>query len=82
MAAPWWWRGAHRGPASANLHRSGRDQLSTDYPLKRVRLVHGMRHRHSGLYLRFLGALMSQSTQKKMRMLHYSDHDGRVTAQI
>jgi hypothetical protein len=42
----------------------------------------GMRHRHSGLYLQFLGALMSQDIQKKMRMLHYSDHDERVTAQI
>jgi hypothetical protein len=29
-----------------------------------------------------LGALMSQSIQKKMRMLHYSDHDDRVTAQF
>src|SRR5258708_37830547 len=62
--------------------RSGRDQLSTDYPLRRVRLARGMRHRHFGLYLRFLGALMPQSMQKKMRMLHYSDHDERVTAQI
>jgi UDP-N-acetylglucosamine:LPS N-acetylglucosamine transferase len=35
-----------------------------------------------GLYLRSLGALMSKSIQKKMRMLHYSDHDERVTAQI
>jgi hypothetical protein len=31
--------------------RSRRDHLSTDYPLKRVRLLCGMRHRHSGLYL-------------------------------
>jgi hypothetical protein len=40
-------------------------------------------HRRSGLYFRFLGALMPQSMRKKkMRMLHCSDHDVRVTAQI
>lgn len=38
-----------------------------------------MHHRNSSLYLRFLGAPMSQSiTQEKMRTLDYPDHDERM----
>lgn len=52
-------------------------------PLKRIGLVRGDAAIATAVCTwNFLGALMSQSIQKKMRMPDYWDHDAPVTAQI